>query len=341
MIAIVGLVFTFAGYNLYSYFVEQKAIQIEEDRQAEVHRLERIEEVKIREEKRQAKIEEDKKIIEAEEQEIKDRAAEKQAEHEAQEKKAEEDDKKREAERKKYEEAQIANKVQNIRTVRNYEGLSPDQTEKLKSLSAAYIRAKPEEFLDVELNCKVLDCGYGATRMLANKSDLLMLYAAISNDIDVIKAFIDIGLDVNSKNERGFTPLMFAAAYGDPKVIRFLIGQGSDIKARAYIKDMNALHIASLWNPNPDVIDVLVQAGISIESETEGDYTSLVIAISENFNLEVARRLAELGANTKAVDDEYKAVLQIAEERIDFKFGRTRYGFISQEFNEQLLNKLQ
>lgn len=134
---------------------------------------------------------------------------------------------------------------------------------------------------------------------------------------------------------------MFAAAYGDPKVIRFLIGQGADIKARAFYRDMNALHIASLLNPNPDVMDVLVQAGLPIESETEGDITPLIISISENFNLEVARRLAELGANTKAVDDEYKAAFQIAEERLLYKFGRPQYGKISREFYEQLLKKLQ
>lgn len=340
MIAIVGLVFTFAGYNLYSYFVEQKSIQIEEDRQAEVRRLERIEEAKIRDEKRQDKIAEEKRIIEAEEQEIRDRAAQKQADSKARAQREEEAKKQALADKKKRDDASIARKVQKIRKVKEYEGIRYQTIEKMQSMSAAYVRAKPEDFLNEKIDCKILNCRSGSSKLLTKNSDILMLYAAISKDIDVIKAMIDIGMDVNSKNDRGFTPLMFAAAYGDPKVIRFLIGQGADIKARAFIKDMNALHIASLWNPNPDVIDVLVQAGISIESETEGDYTSLVIAISENFNLEVARRLAKLGANTKAVDDEYKAVLQIAEERIDFKFGRARYGFISQEFNEQLLNKL-
>ncbi|MBL4746187.1 MAG: hypothetical protein JKY08_07440 [Flavobacteriaceae bacterium] len=86
---------------------------------------------------------------------------------------------------------------------------------------------------------------------------------------------------------------------------------------------------------------MLVQAGISIESETEGDYTPLIIAISENYNLKVARRLAELGANTKAMDKDYKAAYQIAEERLEFKLKQPEYGRISKGFNEQLLNKLQ
>ena len=37
-VGIISLVFVFAGYNLYSYFTEQQAIQIEEDRLAQERR---------------------------------------------------------------------------------------------------------------------------------------------------------------------------------------------------------------------------------------------------------------------------------------------------------------
>jgi hypothetical protein len=37
---LIGLVFVFAGYNLYSYFSQQQAIQIEEDRLAQERRAE-------------------------------------------------------------------------------------------------------------------------------------------------------------------------------------------------------------------------------------------------------------------------------------------------------------
>ena len=37
-VGVISLVFVFAGYNLYSYFTEQQAIQIEEDRLAQERR---------------------------------------------------------------------------------------------------------------------------------------------------------------------------------------------------------------------------------------------------------------------------------------------------------------
>ena len=40
-VAVIGVVFLFAGYILYSYFQEQAAIAAQEDRQAEERRIER------------------------------------------------------------------------------------------------------------------------------------------------------------------------------------------------------------------------------------------------------------------------------------------------------------
>ncbi len=37
-------------------------------------------------------------------------------------------------------------------------------------------------------------------------------------------------------------------------------------------ENINALHVASLFNPKPDVIDVLLKAGISIDSKTENGF---------------------------------------------------------------------
>ena len=45
---VLSVVFCFAGYNLWSYFKEQQAIQIEEDRLAEEWRIQREQERQAR-----------------------------------------------------------------------------------------------------------------------------------------------------------------------------------------------------------------------------------------------------------------------------------------------------
>ncbi len=42
-----------------------------------------------------------------------------------------------------------------------------------------------------------------------------------------------------------------------------------------------------LFNPKPDVIDVLLAAGMKIEAKTENDHTPLLLVASDNQNLEI------------------------------------------------------
>jgi ankyrin repeat protein len=101
---------------------------------------------------------------------------------------------------------------------------------------------------------------------------------------------------------------------------------------------MNSLHIASLLNQNPDVIDVLVKAGIPLEKKTENDYTALLIALGKNKNLEVAERLANLGANTQLYDENGHTAITIAENRVSRR--GDKYVFISKEVNERILDAI-
>lgn len=175
-------------------------------------------------------------------------------------------------------------------------------------------------------------------KLLANDTNALMLYAAVSSDLDVIKALVDVALDLNAQNEQGYTALMFASAYNNPEVVRFLLGQGADPNITAHILNLNALHIASLFNPNPDSADILIKAGMPLEGLTENDYTPLLLAITENKNLEVAERLADLGADTKAYDKQGRNVYALAQIRM--RHDGSDYLKNSDTVNERILRKM-
>lgn len=61
--------------------------------------------------------------------------------------------------------------------------------------------------------------------------------------------------------------------------------------------DLNVLHVAALFNPNPESAEALVNAGLPLEGKTSNDYTAILLAASDNKNLEVVLRLALLGAD--------------------------------------------
>lgn len=342
---VVAVLFTFAGYNLYSYFKTQQAIQLEQDQRAEQRRAARAEKVAQRETARIAAIAAAEKEAEAWRavQELENaKAAAEQA------KKVEEEEARlaqQEAERLAFVEEKRLRREQDakdrlaaIRRPKHIEGMTDERIDQLNQISADYIRDHPREFLDQELNPQNMGVRRSFVKLLANDTNALMLYAAVSADLDVIKALVDIGFDLNAQNEQGYTALMFASAYNNPEVVRFLLGQGADPSITAHILNLNALHIASLFNPNPDSADVLVKAGMPLESLTENDYTPLLLAITENKNLEVAERLADLGADTKAYDEQGRSVYALAQIRM--RHDGSDYLKISDAVNERILRKM-
>lgn len=332
---VVAVLFLFAGYNLYSYFKTQQAIQLEQDEKAENRRIERVEKARKREDDRLAAIAAEERQAEADRLARAEAKAQKIAEQKAREKA------KRlaavEEERLRLE-RRANDRTTKARTLRHIEGIPEDTIGQLNQVSADYVLDHPEEFLTQTFNARNLGAYKDVVKLLSDDSNVLMLYAAISSDLDVIKALVDIGIDINAQNKRGYTALMFASAYNSPEVVRFVLGQKADANMTAHVQNLNALHTASLFNPNPDTAEVLVKAGMPLEAQTENEYTPLLLAITENQNFEVAERLADLGADTKAYDEQGKNVHTLAEMRMNGE--GSLYKQISDVVDERVLRKM-
>ena len=53
--------------------------------------------------------------------------------------------------------------------------------------------------------------------------------ASITGDVEVIRALLSAGADVNTTNESGATPLHYAATFGKLDAIRELLAEGADV----------------------------------------------------------------------------------------------------------------
>jgi len=63
-----------------------------------------------------------------------------------------------------------------------------------------------------------------------NKSLLDTTYSGF--DLKKIKELVELGANVNTKNQRKITPLMFACMYSELEVVEYLISKGAKISAK-------------------------------------------------------------------------------------------------------------
>jgi hypothetical protein len=334
--SVIGVVFLFAGYNLYSYFQTQAVIAVEKERAAEERRVER-ETKRAAEEARKAA-----ELRQAEER----AAAERAAIVERQEQQRLADDAQRKAQREAGEKAtadreaeRLAKRIERAREVEFIETFDEEALNRIRAMSPRYLRDNPAvatEIISIPPNSWVM----GRTpRLMKDQSTGFMLLAAATRNTEVLKAALDAGADINAANVEGYTALMFAAAYNSAGIVSFLIERGADISAVATKWDLNALHIACVYNPHPDVVEALIKGGLDIESKISAGDTPLVIAAANTANLEVVQRLVELGADKNVYSSENgRTPHGIVASRLSERDGRIRK--ISDEFNAEVLRGL-
>ncbi len=335
---VVAVVFLFAGYNLYSYFGHQSELQEIRDQQAQERLAAKERQRRAREEERRQAAAERKREQQKEQRLADERKAKREAARRLVEKQREEKRQAAIALKKKKEADYLKERIQEARTPQHIEGIPDDTITKLNSVAVRYIRDHPKEFSKQKLGPDTFGSRTHFEKLMQRNTNVLMLYAAINPDIEVLKALLDTGIEINASNEAGYTALMFASAYNTPEVVQFFIGQGADIKATATKEKINTLHIASLFNPKPDVIDVLLKAGFAIEGKTKSGFTPLLLAASDNRNFEVAGRLAEKGADKGAYDNKGRTALKIIEARI--RGEGDEYFWISDHQNHHIIENL-
>jgi len=135
-----------------------------------------------------------------------------------------------------------------------------------------------------------------------------------------VQAAITKGADVNAqdKDESSTTPLMLAAAFNpNPEVITILINAGADIQAQSG-DGFTALMCAAANNKNPEMITILINAGADIQAQSGDGFTALMCAVN-NQNPEGITTLLKAGADAKAKSKEGKTAFNYAQDNEKLK----------------------
>ncbi len=123
-----------------------------------------------------------------------------------------------------------------------------------------------------------------------------------SGNQDVISFLLKQGMDINTRNKNGQTPLLAASEGGNYKLIPFLIEQGADITAIGSDR-CTILHTACHQEePDFELLALALEKGVDINAlEDESEATALMLACHYN-NLKLASWLLEKGANIELTD---------------------------------------
>ena len=138
-------------------------------------------------------------------------------------------------------------------------------------------------------------------------------YQAIrNNDLTSLRGLLKTG-DVNTKDQRGTTPLMHAAAYGSLDVMKTLLSAGADVNAK------NAFDATPLlWAANdPAKVRLLVSKGADVNARSKQGRTPLIVAASYDGGSEIVKFLLEKGADITAKDGAGSTALVAATEAND------------------------
>lgn len=134
-------------------------------------------------------------------------------------------------------------------------------------------------------------------------SDLMLACAlGTKNDITVL---VD-NSDVNEKNKNGFTALMFASAFRDSDVVKFLIRNGADVNDSSQ-EGFTPLSLACLFENYENVVTLLRNgADVNVKCYNGMDSLSIASSISQ---MDIADILMEYGANIDTIDNNGNTLL--------------------------------
>ncbi|MDE2974991.1 MAG: ankyrin repeat domain-containing protein [Gemmatimonadota bacterium] len=151
----------------------------------------------------------------------------------------------------------------------------------------------------------------GADVDVRNDRDATSLVWATAHGRTAVAAILlDWGADVNAHDDRNRTPLHHAVRRGDIEAVALLLEAGANVHAR---DDEGATPL--IWRSRPAVLDLLIGAGADVGARNSSGSTALHVVASgpdAPGALRIANRLLESGADPNAYDDRGRTPLILA-----------------------------
>lgn len=137
------------------------------------------------------------------------------------------------------------------------------------------------------------------------------LFHLMTGNVDDIKNVLNTGIDPNtcrlkdSDGSAGYTLLMYLAIYNpNPDIMRILLNARADPNIKTEVDEFTALMILVSYNPNIELMELLLDRGADVDATNRYGKTALWFHVKANTDPEVVRFLLEAGADPNAQDEQ-------------------------------------
>ena len=167
---------------------------------------------------------------------------------------------------------------------------------------------------DSDQNIKLLKESNHVSSESVSLNQSMAIYACTGN-VEGVISLTDRGINVNSFDERGLTPLHNATSKNDTSMIVVLVDRGAMVDAptsrESSFPGVTPLHVAAIFG-NEEAIRTLHKLGASLNIQDSAGNTPLHICINKG-NRDLARCLISLGADVTVCGDNGSALHHAAE----------------------------
>lgn len=126
----------------------------------------------------------------------------------------------------------------------------------------------------------------------AEAADLgdLLLSSAMSGNAAQVESLLRQGADADTRDQRGATALICAAAYGHTDIAEMLVGAGADVNARGPIG--NTALIIAAQEGHGDIASLLIDGGADVAARNNYGGTAISLATGWGHR-DIATRLSD------------------------------------------------
>ena len=155
---------------------------------------------------------------------------------------------------------------------------------------------------DIRINEKDKE-GNAAIHILINRHD-------VNYSVSILEKMINIGADINIKNNLGMTPLILCVNEDNENIFAVLIEKGADINAK--INDGYTVLILALRFNKQKVLNKILENpnwGVNVNEKNKNGYTALHFvvlshSIDENDKFNIVEKLINMGADINILDSQ-------------------------------------
>jgi ankyrin repeat protein len=143
----------------------------------------------------------------------------------------------------------------------------------------------------------LLDAEPGLLNARTDLGETPLHYLAVEDHIEAIKALVERkGVDVNTLNDFGGSPLSEAASLGYVDLVKYLLSVGGKLQLPE--QKESVLH-AAVRSGSTELVKLILDAGAPVNDVESLDETALHVA-AEDDRVEIVRLLLAAGANPNA-----------------------------------------